>query len=75
MLTDLIPATKERHDCSMNAIGKDKRLLKAVDAINSDYGARTLHRAIEAERAARGQCRHPSAPHVVQRAGELPVAK
>lgn len=44
MLTDLVPATSTRHDLfDERDRQKQSRLMKALDAINSDHGARMIH--------------------------------
>ena len=44
MLTDLVPAVRTRHDLfDERDRQKQSRLMKALDAINSEHGARTIH--------------------------------
>lgn len=44
MLTDLVPAARERHDLfDERDRQRQSRLMKALDAINSDHGMRTIH--------------------------------
>lgn len=44
MLTDLVPAVRERHDLfDERDRHRHSRLMKALDAINSDHGARAIH--------------------------------
>jgi len=44
MLTDLVPASSTRHDLfDHRDLQKQSRLMKAMDAINSNDGARTIH--------------------------------
>ncbi|MGE0278452.1 MAG: Y-family DNA polymerase [Nitrospiraceae bacterium] len=44
MLTDLVPATSTRHDLfDERDRQRQARLMKALDAINSDHGARAIH--------------------------------
>lgn len=43
MLTDLVPAARERHDLfDERDRERQSRLMKALDAINSEHGARTI---------------------------------
>lgn len=44
MLTDLVPAMRERHDLfDERDRQRQSRLMKAVDAINADHGTRMIH--------------------------------
>ena len=44
LLTDLVPAGSTRYDLFDDRDPqRQSRLMKAVDAINSEYGARTVH--------------------------------
>ena len=44
MLTDLVPAESTRHDLFDDRDRqRESRLMKAIDGINSEYGARTIH--------------------------------
>lgn len=77
MLTDLVPVARERHDLfDERDRQRQSRLMKALDTINSEHGARTIHFGnLGGARPAWAMRAAFRSPRYTTRWGEIPQAR